>query len=155
MGLVVYVGTDTKSQMNQQQPAPKTSRLEKKLYQAVLIIFLVKLLICAVLATFAEIWEGVNSDFVDDFTGGGEDAWWIVVFFSYFVLLSYFIPLPLVIACQMIRLMQAQFIEWDPALMTEPTQGFFFFFIFSCLVYQSSSFLLFLPLIHFLIKKTE
>jgi len=119
----VYVGTDTKSQMNQQQPATKTSQLEKKLYRAVLIVFIVKLLICFTLACLALAWENNNDEFVDDVLGGDEDVWWIISFFSYFVLLSYFIPLPLVIAVQLIRMAQSQFIEWDETMMTEAGRG--------------------------------
>ena len=121
--------------MNQQQPAAKTSQLEKNLYRAVLLIFIVKLLICFTLATLAVFWEHQNDDFVDIFLNGDEDAWSVITFFSYFVLLSYFIPLPLVIAVQLIRLTQSQFIEWDEAMMTEPGRGYllllFFLFLFS------------------------
>ena len=122
VGLAAYVGVDTKSQMNQQIPDYKKSRLEHRLTSAVVIVFCVKVAICFFLATLGTLWDnnvGDDNPYLDTFGGWG----WLIIFLGYFVLLSYFIPLPLVISVQIIRLVQARFIEWDAELMVDEEEG--------------------------------
>eukprot|EP00211_Chloroparvula_japonica_P000091 CAMPEP_0119153234 /NCGR_PEP_ID=MMETSP1310-20130426/48922_1 /TAXON_ID=464262 /ORGANISM="Genus nov. species nov., Strain RCC2339" /LENGTH=1161 /DNA_ID=CAMNT_0007145669 /DNA_START=79 /DNA_END=3564 /DNA_ORIENTATION=+ len=114
VGAVVYAGLETKSQLNQQPAPSKSSTLDARLDRAVLVVFLTKLFICLVLAVNAVVWEERFAD--DQYVSADPDGsvvYFIKVFLGYFALLSYFIPLSLVVSLEIVKIIQARFIEWD------------------------------------------
>ena len=113
-GVVVYAGSETKSQLNQQTAPTKFSTLDGRLDRVVLVIFLCKLVVCLILAIGAVIWESIYAD--DQYVGNDEDggvAIFFKIYIGYFALLSYFIPLSLVVSLEVVKIIQARFIEWD------------------------------------------
>ena len=120
-GVVVYAGPETKLSLNQKLPPSKFSALDKRLNKVVILIFSVYSCICLLLAILGGIYEVcylsvygacsidfsffflhyewfqgsvVGDTYVDtDPKSSSGLIWGIKLFFSYFVLLSFLIPL--------------------------------------------------------------
>eukprot|EP01104_Vermistella_antarctica_P005938 TRINITY_DN16684_c0_g1_i1.p1 TRINITY_DN16684_c0_g1~~TRINITY_DN16684_c0_g1_i1.p1 ORF type:complete len:1126 (+),score=362.88 TRINITY_DN16684_c0_g1_i1:248-3625(+) len=124
IGVVVYAGPETKLSLNQKKPPSKFSQLDKRMN--VIVWFLMGVLSCVSLglAICGGIWEGVRADdtYVEEVQDsfGGAGFWGVRLFFSYFVLLSFMIPLSLVVSLEIIKVCQARLMEWDEKMAIDP-----------------------------------
>ena len=124
-GLVLYTGLQTKYMLNTTDPPHKTSNIEKRLNRIILWVLLILALLCAFSATLAAILEEVtgkdswyfNDDFHDSIV-----VTWISRFFTFLVLYGDMVPISLYVTMEMVRLMQARFIETDRHIYHAETQ---------------------------------
>lgn len=124
-GTVIFTGKDTKLSKNQRKSPYKTPRSEKTMNMFVIAVFVFKVILCAIAAALASETEK-----------DGEDCWYLLgpdgktdpplnglkMFFSYFALLSYVIPMSMVVSLEVVRFVQGIFIEWDDN-MKYPEEG--------------------------------
>lgn len=115
-GTVIFTGKDTKLSKNQRKSPYKTPRSEKTMNMFVISVFFFKIILCVIAAVLATETER-----------DGEDCWYLLgpdgetdpslnglkMFFSYFALLSYIIPMSMVVSLEVVRFVQGIFIEWD------------------------------------------
>lgn len=117
VGVVVYAGPETKQALNQKDPPSKMSTLDKRmnLYVSGILIFQIALCVgmgvgAALFSkhTVAHSWYLDPESFPTTFAGIG-----ITTFFTYFALMSYLIPISLVVSLEVIKVVQSKFMEWD------------------------------------------
>eukprot|EP01103_Thecamoeba_quadrilineata_P012000 TRINITY_DN2992_c0_g1_i2.p1 TRINITY_DN2992_c0_g1~~TRINITY_DN2992_c0_g1_i2.p1 ORF type:complete len:946 (+),score=205.61 TRINITY_DN2992_c0_g1_i2:67-2904(+) len=121
IGVVAYAGQETKLALNQKPPPSKMSTLDKRLNFYVISILLAQLALCLIEFGMAIYFEKKLVDHswylspVDPLWNG------VLAFFQYFVILSYIIPLSLVVSLEVIKMIQAQFMEWDDRMRNPET----------------------------------
>jgi len=115
IGVIGYAGIDTKSALNSKPPPSKFSSLDIKFNKAVIGIFLFKLTLVLLMCILGGVWETRNA--ADNWYVGTDDSsaavYGIKIFFGWFVLLSYFIPLSLAVSLEVVKLWQALTMTWD------------------------------------------
>eukprot|EP00727_Mastigamoeba_balamuthi_P007991 m51a1_g3812 putative probable phospholipid-transporting atpase id isoform x2 (1077) ;mRNA; r:257639-262020 len=115
-GVVVYTGIHTKLALNQRNPPSKFSRSDKVMNRFVLGVFLTKLAACIVSAGLASYYER-HSDthwyLWGDKPNTQPELIGVEKFFSYFALLSFIIPMSLMVTLEVARFIQALFMDWD------------------------------------------
>eukprot|EP00759_Apiculatamorpha_spiralis_P024733 PhF_6_TR27961/c3_g1_i1/m.41296/K14802/DRS2, ATP8A; phospholipid-transporting ATPase len=116
--MVVYAGVDTKMQMNTKQKPPKMSNLDHKLNRLIVIVLIVQHVflfsMCTYSVVFYELYEKnfwfLGSLRDDDANGGANFG---LHYLTYFILMSYLIPISLFVTIELCKVAQAQFMEWD------------------------------------------
>jgi len=121
VGMVVYTGKLTKLSLNQQLPPSKFSTVERRLNKCVIAIFTFKLFCITVVAIASGFFHasGPGNAFYLQF----ESTYWfqaIKDFFSYFALLSFMIPMSLMVTLELVKVIQGKFMEWDRFLAGDP-----------------------------------
>ncbi|MDP2434900.1 MAG: hypothetical protein Q8P67_04090, partial [archaeon] len=115
-GLVLYTGPQTKYMLNTTDPPHKTSNIEKRLNRIILVVLLLLMALCAFSASVAVILEettGKDSDYFSHNFNDNVFVIWISRFFTFMVLYGDMVPISLYVTMEMVRLMQARFIELD------------------------------------------
>eukprot|EP01125_Pyxidicula_operculata_P011070 TRINITY_DN3616_c0_g1_i1.p1 TRINITY_DN3616_c0_g1~~TRINITY_DN3616_c0_g1_i1.p1 ORF type:complete len:1085 (-),score=233.00 TRINITY_DN3616_c0_g1_i1:119-3373(-) len=118
IGLCVYAGPETKLGLNLKLPPSKFSSLDKKLNRYIIAIFLFKIALCIAMTVYSVIFQQNISQtgLVDEdhpaFAG-------FKTFVRYFSLMNYLIPLSLVVTLDVVRFVQATFIQWDEQMMKD------------------------------------
>ncbi|KAF9160901.1 hypothetical protein DFQ26_005061 [Actinomortierella ambigua] len=113
-GLVVFSGEDTKIRQNSSKnirtKAPSMQRLINKV---IIIIFSIVLILSAVCTVLSKVWKGRNER-------RGRHAWYLTegqdmasIFFGYIVLFNTMIPISLYVTMELVKLVQAYFIQQD------------------------------------------
>lgn len=113
-GFVVYAGAQTKLMLNAKKAGFKQSRLEGIVNQLVFCVFLLQLSICLVLSLLTLNWyktKGEDKDYID--LDESLTMLWVKSFFRYFLLLNTLIPISLVVTIEVVKVLQARFMEWD------------------------------------------
>jgi phospholipid-translocating ATPase len=119
--LVVYCGADTKLSLNAREPPSKFSTVEKRLNRIVAGVFLFKMVIISVLTVGTAIWYEYNADINPYFEDGDSSSiafTCIKAFFSFFALMSYLIPISLMVSYEIAKTAQALFMYWDLKMRT-------------------------------------
>ncbi|KAH3766896.1 transmembrane protein [Pelomyxa schiedti] len=125
-GIVVYAGIHTKLSLNQRNPPSKVSSSERVLNRFVLGVFIFKMCCVVLSSTLAGVWERESSG-----------AWYLLGpdnetfpkttalknFFTYFALLSYLIPMSLMVTFEVAKLIQGMFMEWDNEMKLESLEN--------------------------------
>jgi magnesium-transporting ATPase (P-type) len=115
LGLVIYVGKETKIVLNNKQKKNKISSTEKIMnnYVFILVIFeFILLIIIAIISTlniiyYSDILQWWGFDDVNLFSN------FFVIMLSYFILMNSFLPISLIISIESIRLIQILFFKFD------------------------------------------
>ena len=128
-GVVLYTGHDTRIVQNQRQAPMKTSHLERRLNQLVVLDFIVNLIIIVILSGFAVKCENeMHFAFVIKYTS----MWRVFAenFVAYAILMSYMIPISLYVTVEIVRFFQRWTFQLDLG-MYEPELGY-------CVVHNSN-----------------
>ena len=118
VGLVAYAGPETKVSLNTKTPPSKFSSLDKRINKYVFLIFILQLILIFICAVYAGIYQGQEAP-KKWYLGVGETSSYdatstaIFSFFSYFILMSYLIPISLVVTLEVTKVVQGRFMEWD------------------------------------------
>lgn len=115
LGLVVYVGAETKIMMNNMFKQNKVSTTEKMMNVYVYILVLFEVVLLLVLSCFSVIFVSRRNQLF---------AWWglevphsalefLVNFLSYFILLNTFLPISLLMAIETVRFLMLYFYKSD------------------------------------------
>eukprot|EP01113_Clastostelium_recurvatum_P002109 TRINITY_DN1087_c0_g1_i3.p1 TRINITY_DN1087_c0_g1~~TRINITY_DN1087_c0_g1_i3.p1 ORF type:complete len:1128 (-),score=322.94 TRINITY_DN1087_c0_g1_i3:54-3437(-) len=129
LGVVVYVGKDSKLSLNQKNPPSKFSTVERRLNRSVIGVFFFKLILCmiaSVLFYFQYLGPWTGSWYMWDQSptadgGAGINA--LKIFFSYFAFLSFLIPVSLMVTLEVVKVSQAQFMDWDDLMSSKEGPG--------------------------------
>lgn len=115
IAIVAYTGLETKLSLNSTDPPSKMSTLDKRLNVYVLGILAAMTVLSVVLGFFAGIFEGTEVDDMWYLDPDGQNAVTVGIIsaFSYFILLSYMIPLSLIVSLEIIKVVQTKWMEWD------------------------------------------
>jgi phospholipid-transporting ATPase len=125
-GLVLYAGAQTKIQLNQQAGVvSKVSTFQRSLNILILWIFLFQVLVCLI-GTGLSLWFEAAVRSSSWYLGGSEwslEVFGLRNFFTYFVLLNTMIPMSLWLMLEIVKVIQARFMVWDPRLFGHDENG--------------------------------
>uniref|UniRef100_A0A671XQG0 Phospholipid-transporting ATPase n=1 Tax=Sparus aurata TaxID=8175 RepID=A0A671XQG0_SPAAU len=126
-GVVVYTGHDTKLMQNSTRPPLKLSNVERITNFQILVLFGCLLAISLVCSIGQTIWKYQY----------GNDAWYMDLnckspdnggaanfglnFLTFIILFNNLIPISLLVTLEVIKFIQAFFINWDTDMLYEPT----------------------------------
>ena len=118
-GVVVYAGVDTKMFRNLQEKPPKMSSLDEKLNKLILTVLVFQVSFLVILASLAVAWVGNNKShwyalYYLNYQSGF--TLWIYRFLSYFILLSYMIPISLFVTIELCKVAQAKLMSYDAGM---------------------------------------
>ncbi|KJP87227.1 hypothetical protein AK88_03144 [Plasmodium fragile] len=119
IGIVIYIGKETKIQMNSTKPIIKTSKLEILTNRLTIIIWLIQMIICFISAYYNAVIVSMSKkskykylpfnlqESKKPFIVG------IISFFSWVVITANFIPISLIVTMSFVKVVQAYFISCD------------------------------------------
>ena len=111
IGLAVYTGRETKLRMNLMDRTFKQSTVEAKVNRYILFIILLQMGMCAATAVLAAMsadkWR-LHTYFSADFPGYING---VILFFTYFLLLNTMLPISLIVSLEIVKVIQAFFME--------------------------------------------
>lgn len=120
-GCVLYTGHETKLMMNSSLRAPiKRSNVEKITNKQTILLFVILLVICFISATASHIWKLRNTDHW--YLYGLEDKLssnYFFVLLTFIILYNNLIPISLQVTLEMVRFIQASFINADIEMYCE------------------------------------
>lgn len=112
--MCVYTGVDTKMMMNLQEGSVKMSHLERQINK---LVFFVVLMICigsVVMSVCGSAWF-IASEWDDEYLTleYSDPIMSTISFFTYFLLLHTILPISLQVTIEIVKIVQARFIEAD------------------------------------------
>lgn len=119
MGIVIYVGRETKIQMNSSKSIKKTSKLEILTNKMTIIIWVIQMIICLISAYYnAIIVSSSRKNRFRYLPFNLEKAKkpyivGIISFFSWVVITGNFVPISLIVTMSFVKVVQAYFISCD------------------------------------------
>lgn len=115
LGVVAYTGVDTKVIKNADKPKPKQSRLERLSNILILTIIGVQLLMCAGTFAGAWIWNSRYAESYREFVPVRTTALLegLLTFATTWILVSSLVPISLIISLEIVKLIQAFYINSD------------------------------------------
>uniref|UniRef100_A0A8C7RQT2 Phospholipid-transporting ATPase n=1 Tax=Oncorhynchus mykiss TaxID=8022 RepID=A0A8C7RQT2_ONCMY len=121
-GMVVYTGHDTKLMQNSTRPPLKLSSVEHITNTLILALFGCLLAISLVCSAGQTLWKTQYGDFAwyMDLNYGGA-ANFGLNFLTFIILFNNLIPISLLVTLEVIKFIQAYFINWDVDMHYEPT----------------------------------
>uniref|UniRef100_A0A4W6FKQ7 Phospholipid-transporting ATPase n=1 Tax=Lates calcarifer TaxID=8187 RepID=A0A4W6FKQ7_LATCA len=121
-GVVVYTGHDTKLMQNSTRPPLKLSNVERITNFQILVLFGCLLAISLVCSIGQTIWKyqyGNDAWYMDLNYGGAANFG--LNFLTFIILFNNLIPISLLVTLEVIKFIQAFFINWDTDMLYEPT----------------------------------
>ncbi|XP_067374938.1 phospholipid-transporting ATPase IA isoform X5 [Channa argus] len=121
-GVVVYTGHDTKLMQNSTRPPLKLSNVERITNFQILVLFGCLLAISLVCSIGQTIWKyqyGNEAWYMDLNYGGAANFG--LNFLTFIILFNNLIPISLLVTLEVIKFIQAFFINWDTDMVYEPT----------------------------------
>ncbi|XP_033995490.1 phospholipid-transporting ATPase IA isoform X2 [Trematomus bernacchii] len=121
-GVVVYTGHDTKLMQNSTRPPLKLSNVERITNFQILVLFgclLAISLLCSIGQTIWKYQYGNDAWYMDLNYGGAANFG--LNFLTFIILFNNLIPISLLVTLEVIKFIQAFFINWDTDMLYEPT----------------------------------
>ncbi|XP_071060706.1 phospholipid-transporting ATPase IA isoform X3 [Pseudochaenichthys georgianus] len=121
-GVVVYTGHDTKLMQNSTRPPLKLSNVERITNFQILVLFgclLAISLLCSIGQTIWKYQYGNDAWYMDLNYGGAANFG--LNFLTFIILFNNLIPISLLVTLEVIKFVQAFFINWDTDMLYEPT----------------------------------
>uniref|UniRef100_UPI00398E8734 phospholipid-transporting ATPase IA isoform X3 n=1 Tax=Pristiophorus japonicus TaxID=55135 RepID=UPI00398E8734 len=121
-GIVVYTGHDTKLMQNTTLAPLKLSNVERITNLQILLLFGVLLFMSLVCAIGSTIWTSKHATGVWylSFSGSGA-SYFGLNFLTFIILFNNLIPISLLVTLEVVKFIQAFFINWDMDMLYEPT----------------------------------
>jgi magnesium-transporting ATPase (P-type) len=115
IGIIVYTGKDTAIMMNGCEPKTKTSAIEQKVNNVILIIFAFEVLCSLGSAIYGYFSCKNNYKFVTMLVGDPVNCAQQlgIAFSAYFILFSTFIPISLIVCLEFVKIFQGYFMSTD------------------------------------------
>uniref|UniRef100_A0AAR2M0J4 Phospholipid-transporting ATPase n=1 Tax=Pygocentrus nattereri TaxID=42514 RepID=A0AAR2M0J4_PYGNA len=123
-GIVVYTGHDTKLMQNSTRPPLKLSNVERITNFQILVLFGCLLAISLVCSIGQTIWKyqyGNDAWYMDLNCKDGGAANFGLNFLTFIILFNNLIPISLLVTLEVIKFIQAYFINWDTDMLYEAT----------------------------------
>eukprot|EP00756_Hemistasia_phaeocysticola_P025325 Hpha_TRINITY_DN15999_c1_g7::TRINITY_DN15999_c1_g7_i1::g.71272::m.71272/K14802/DRS2, ATP8A; phospholipid-transporting ATPase len=116
-GITLYTGVDTKMQRNNKPKPAKKSKLDFKLNKLILIVFAVQHVIIFLMCGLSVWYQSAQEEkswYINTYL---EEKGGVILFFwrymTYFILLSFMIPISLFVTIEICKAFQARFMAWD------------------------------------------
>eukprot|EP00759_Apiculatamorpha_spiralis_P026361 PhF_6_TR29350/c0_g1_i5/m.43140/K14802/DRS2, ATP8A; phospholipid-transporting ATPase len=126
-GVVVYAGVDTKMFRNLKQKPPKFSSLDKRLNVLILGAFFVKHIFIFTLCGLSVWWEDESTFRHGWYLQFGPEVHGVLLFgwryLTYFILLSYMIPISLFVTMELCKAVQGTLMAWDEGMSRTMPDG--------------------------------
>jgi len=127
IGLVTYVGPNTRIMLNSCASKQKQSNLERQTGRQILYVFLTMCICCACAASFVVVWDRVNDSstwYLDMPDPSNWGAWTITKLFlqsfgTWILLFTNMVPISLLVSLEIVKFSQAKFIGWDWQIYSE------------------------------------
>jgi phospholipid-transporting ATPase len=126
IGVAIYIGHNTKSMKNNPLAKQKISRLEKSMNYQILFIFIFQIILSIVASIINLIIFYSNNNFIEKFVKIAEnnDSFmlrFIKMIGTWTLLLTNFVPIPLLSSLEFIKFFQAMFISRDVDMINKHT----------------------------------
>uniref|UniRef100_A0A6I8RHZ2 Phospholipid-transporting ATPase n=1 Tax=Xenopus tropicalis TaxID=8364 RepID=A0A6I8RHZ2_XENTR len=121
-GIVVYTGHDTKLMQNSTRPPLKLSNVERITNIQILLLFGTLIAISLVCSIGCSIWNSRHGDkdwYLSLNYGGASNFG--LNFLTFIILFNNLIPISLLVTLEVVKFIQAYFINWDVDMLYEPT----------------------------------
>lgn len=121
-GIVVYTGHDTKLMQNSTRPPLKLSNVERITNIQILLLFCTLLAISLICSIGSSIWNAKHEegDWYLSLNYGGASNFGLN-FLTFIILFNNLIPISLLVTLEVVKFIQAYFINWDMDMHYEPT----------------------------------
>ncbi|XP_009988041.1 PREDICTED: phospholipid-transporting ATPase IA-like, partial [Tauraco erythrolophus] len=121
-GIVVYTGHDTKLMQNSTSPPLKMSNVERITNIQILILFCILIAMSLVCSIGSAVWNRRHTgrDWYLDLNYGGASNFGLN-FLTFIILFNNLIPISLLVTLEVVKFIQAYFINWDIDMHYEPT----------------------------------
>ncbi|OXB83803.1 UNVERIFIED_CONTAM: hypothetical protein H355_003015 [Colinus virginianus] len=121
-GIVVYTGHDTKLMQNSTSPPLKMSNVERITNIQILILFCILIAMSLICSIGSAIWNRRHTerDWYLDLNYGGASNFGLN-FLTFIILFNNLIPISLLVTLEVVKFIQAYFINWDIDMHYEPT----------------------------------
>eukprot|EP01025_Chloroclados_australasicus_P031044 TRINITY_DN3132_c0_g4_i1.p1 TRINITY_DN3132_c0_g4~~TRINITY_DN3132_c0_g4_i1.p1 ORF type:complete len:1356 (-),score=176.40 TRINITY_DN3132_c0_g4_i1:580-4509(-) len=132
LGLVVYTGRETRIQMNSAKPPLKVGSFDRFLNIQIAILITAQMLMCVILAIGSYIWREEEGKkrywlFMTDYSNGNWEhpvLYIFLVFFTFWILLSYMVPISLFVTMEIVKFWQAFiYINNDPTMKSKDDES--------------------------------
>jgi phospholipid-transporting ATPase len=127
IGIVIYMGKETKIMKNAKKPPRKVSNLMKMMNYMLYTVFAFQIAIISVFATFSVIWigeRGENYPYLDMDKGDAGVGKWFIQLLTYWVAYSHMIPISLYVIIEVLKLVQSNLVKWDTEMYDDETKQF-------------------------------
>uniref|UniRef100_A0A8C0GQ82 Phospholipid-transporting ATPase n=1 Tax=Chelonoidis abingdonii TaxID=106734 RepID=A0A8C0GQ82_CHEAB len=121
-GIVVYTGHDTKLMQNSTSPPLKLSNVERITNIQILILFCILMAMSLICSIGSAIWNRRHAqrDWYLSLNYGGANNFGLN-FLTFIILFNNLIPISLLVTLEVVKFIQAYFINWDIDMHYEPT----------------------------------
>ncbi|XP_069487840.1 phospholipid-transporting ATPase IA isoform X2 [Ambystoma mexicanum] len=121
-GIVVYTGHDTKLMQNSTRPPLKLSNVERITNIQILLLFCTLLAISLICSIGSSIWNAKHEegDWYLSLNYGGASNFGLN-FLTFIILFNNLIPISLLVTLEVVKFIQAYFINWDMDMHYAPT----------------------------------
>eukprot|EP01126_Amoeba_proteus_P043536 TRINITY_DN4786_c0_g1_i7.p1 TRINITY_DN4786_c0_g1~~TRINITY_DN4786_c0_g1_i7.p1 ORF type:complete len:444 (+),score=81.82 TRINITY_DN4786_c0_g1_i7:3-1334(+) len=115
LGVVAYAGADTKLALNMTRSQHKKSRVDVLVNRITIGIIIAHSLVCIALAIASAMWHKDNTLAGATYlnTGQGVGEWGAKAYLTFFALLSYCVPVSLIVIWEVVKLVQSLQIQAD------------------------------------------
>ena len=119
-GLVLYAGHDTKLMQNDTVNRFKRTHIEQMMNKEIIIVFFILMGVCFVGAVLSNVWTSDHANktwylyFPENATLEG-----FLNFFNFILILQSFVPISLYVSVEMVKVVQAYFIQQDRTMYDE------------------------------------
>ncbi|CAG9311321.1 unnamed protein product [Blepharisma stoltei] len=120
LGCAVFTGIDTKLMMNSKMPPHKRSNVERRVNRYLTIVFTILLVISMLSASISAAYIFEYPDRTEFFTGKDDTSAAYLNFITFLILYNSLVPISLYVTMDVVRVIQAKFIQWDLRMYYEP-----------------------------------
>lgn len=127
LGIVVYMGKETKIMKNAKKAPRKVSNLMKMMNYMLYTVFVFQLVIISAFATISVIWineKGKNYKYLDMDSDSVNGFTWFIQLLTYWVAYSHMIPISLYVIIEVLKLVQSYLVKWDEGMYDKETEQY-------------------------------
>ena len=119
VGVVVFTGVDTKLMMNSKAAPHKRSNVELRVNRYLVIVFSL-LFVAATLSTVISVVYSYTKPTPAEYFAGQSVEFSVLNFITFMILYNSLVPISLYVSMDIVRVIQAKFIQWDLKMYYEP-----------------------------------
>ncbi|CAI2367483.1 unnamed protein product [Moneuplotes crassus] len=127
VGVVVYVGKESKIMKNAKKAPRKVSNLMKMMDYMLYTVFLFQIVIIMAFASVSVGWiseKGRKYEYLDMGDTDVGPITWVVQLLTYWVAYSHMIPISLYVIIEVLKLVQSYLVKWDEEMYDRETEQF-------------------------------
>ena len=113
LGIAAYTGQETRIMLNSNPSRFKQSQIERRTNNLILIIFSFQMMCCLICAVAAGFFYMNNEGSLFIYLNHGSALEGFLNYFTYFLLINTMIPISLIVSLEMVKMLQAFFIQGD------------------------------------------